>query len=331
MSRNHADTTHRTLVRMMLLAVAAAIATIALKFTAAVITGSVGLLSDALESVVNLVAALVGLWAVRVASQPPDGDHHFGHGKAEYLSAALEGGLISVAAAAIVWTSIDRLMNPMPLDHTGFGLVLSAIAALINLIVGLLLIRVGKRERSIALTADGRHLLTDVVTSAGVLVGVGLVAIFGWDFLDPLAALAVGAYIAWTGWQILQRSVIGLLDAALPEAELQVIRELLDRYRAEAPIDFHELRTRESGRQRFVYIHLLVPDGWTVKKGHALSLRVADDIAKTLPDTRSFVHIEPIGQSISYDHGPELAPADVGTVVDTVGEGERHRLRRLDP
>lgn len=326
-----ADLTHRTLVRMMLLSVAAAIATIALKLAAAAITGSVGFLSDALESVVNLVAALVGLWAVRVAAQPPDGDHHFGHGKAEYLSAALEGALIFVAAAAILWTSSRRLIDPMPLDQPVFGLVLSAVAAFINLTVGLLLIRVGKRERSMALTADGRHLLTDVVTSAGVLIGVGLVAVFGWDILDPIAALAVGAYIMWTGWKILQRSVIGLLDAALPESDLESIRELLERHRSEAPVDFHELRTRESGRQRFVYVHLLVPDGWTVKRGHSLSLRVARDVAALLPGTRTFVHIEPIGDPASYDHGPELAPADVGSVVDTEEHGARFHTRRTDP
>lgn len=314
-----ADTTHRTLVRMMLLSVAAAVTTIALKLVAAGATRSVGFLSDALESVVNLVAALVGLWAVRIAAQPPDPGHHFGHGKAEYLSAALEGALILVAAGLIVWTSARRLMNPIPLDHAALGLALSGIAAVVNLVVGLALVRVGERHRSMALTADGRHLLTDVITSAGVIVGIALVAVFRWEILDPIVALLVGVHILRTGWKILQRSVIGLLDAALPAEELAFIRELLDRYRAEQPVDFHELRTRESGRQRFVYVHLLVPDEWTVKRGHDLSQRLADDIAERLHGTRSFIHIEPIRDPVSYDHGPELAPADVGAVVDALG------------
>jgi len=309
----------RTLVRMMLLSVAAAVATIALKLVAAAITGSVGFLSDALESVVNLVAALVGLWAVRLAARPPDLGHHFGHGKAEYLSAAVEGALIFVAAGAILWTSVQRLLDPIPLERPGLGLVLSTGASLVNLAVGVALVRVGRRERSPALSADGRHLLTDVATSAGVLVGVALVAILRWEVLDPIVALLVGINILWTGWRLLQRSVTGLLDAAIAPEDLDLVRDLLDRYRAEGPVDFHELRTRESGRQRFVYVHLLVPDDWTVKRGHDLAEALTDDIATVLPGARSFVHIEPIGDPASYAHGTELAPADEGTAVPTDG------------
>lgn len=191
--------THASLVRLMLLSVAAAVATIALKVTAAAVTGSVGFLSDALESVVNLIAALVGLWAVRLAARPPDLGHHFGHGKAEYLSAAVEGGLIFVAATAIVWTSLVRLLDPVSLDQPGLGLALSMVASVVNLLVGLLLVRAGRRLRSIAVEADGRHLLTDVVTSVGVIVGIALVAVFDWYILDPIVALLVGVNILYTG------------------------------------------------------------------------------------------------------------------------------------
>lgn len=301
---------HRLLFRMMLLSVATAVVTIALKLMAAVVTGSVGFLSDAMESVVNLAAALVGLWAVRLAAQPPDLGHHFGHGKAEYISAAFEGALIFAAAALILWTSIRRMIDPVPLEDTGIGLALSSVAAVLNLVVGVALMRVGHRERSIALVADGRHLLTDVVTSVGVLVGIGLVAVFDWEILDPIVALAVGVHILFTGYGLLQRSVTGLLDAAISPEDTARVRSLLDRYREEGRIDFHELRTRESGRQRFIYMHLLVPDDWTVKRGHQLSQQIAQDIAGALPGTRTFVHIEPIHDPASYDH--EFLPAEPG-------------------
>lgn len=297
--------TQRTLVRLMLLSVAAAIVTIALKLGAAVITGSVGFLSDAMESVVNLAAALVGLWAVRLAARPADLGHHFGHGKAEYLSAALEGALIFVAAMAILWTSIQRLLEPVPIEEAGLGLALSAVAAVINLVVGLTLLRVGKRERSIALAADGHHLLTDVVTSVGVFVGIALVAIFDWMILDPIVALLVGVNILYTGYGLLRRSVTALLDAAVPPEDLVHVKQVLEHYRSVEPVDFHALRTREAGRQRFVYVHLLVPDDWTVKRGHDLADDLVVDIAEALPGSHTFVHMEPIGDPSSYDH-PEV-------------------------
>lgn len=296
------DAQQRTLVRLMLLSVAAAVVTIALKSVAAAVTGSVGFLSDALESLVNLAAALVALWAVRLAAQPPDLGHHFGHGKAEYLSAAVEGGLIFVAAAAILWTSVQRLVDPVPIEQPGIGLGLSTLAAVVNLVVGAILIRAGRRERSIALEADGRHLLTDVVTSVGVLVGIGLVAIFDWYVLDPIVALAVGVNILYTGYGLLRRSVTGLLDAAIPAAELARVEQVLAEFRAREPVDFHALRSRESGRQRFVYVHLLLPDGWTVKRGHDLAEELSTAIEGALPGAHSFVHMEPIGDPASYEH-----------------------------
>lgn len=286
----------------MLLSVAAALVTIVLKVTAAAVTGSVGLLSDAMESGVNLVAALVGLWSVRLAARPPDLGHHFGHGKAEYLSAAVEGALIFVAAIAIVWTSIGRLVDPVPLDQPGIGLALSTAAAVVNLVVGVVLVRSGRRYRSLAVEADGRHLLTDVVTSVGVLVGIGLVAIFDWYVLDPIVALFVGANILYTGYGLLERSVTGLLDAALPDEDMERVEQVLDELRRREPVDFHALRSRESGRQRFVYVHLLVPGDWTVKRSHDLANEVSDVIRAALAGTHTFVHTEPIEDPSSYGH-----------------------------
>lgn len=300
---------HRSLVRLMWLSIAAAVTTIALKLTAAAVTGSVGFLSDAMESLVNLAAASVGLWAVRAAARPPDLVHHFGHGKAEYLSAAVEGGLIFVAAVAIVWTSVERLLDPIPLDQTGLGLGLSAVATVVNLVVGALLVRAGRRMRSIAVEADGRHLLTDVATSVGVLVGIALVAIFDWYALDPIVALLVAANILYTGYGLLGRSVTGLLDASVPQDQMQAVERVLDEFRARHPVDFHALRSRESGRQRFVYVHLLVPDEWTVKRSHDLSNDLSRAIADVLPGAHTFVHVEPIHDPSSYDHDYVPSPA----------------------
>jgi cation diffusion facilitator family transporter len=300
----------QVLVRFMLLSLAAAVSTIALKGVAAMATGSVGLLSDALESCVNLVAALVALWALRLAAQPPDPVHQFGHGKAEYLSAAVEGGMVFVAAAAIVWTSIRRLVDPQPLEMAGLGLAVSTVASLINLVVGLALVRAGRSHRSIALVADGKHLLTDVVTSAGVLVGVLLVAIFEWQVLDPVIALLVGVNILFTGYALVRRSVSGILDAALPAADIAAIESILEGYRRDG-IQFHALHTRESGRQRFVYVHVLVPDDWTVKRSHDLTERLQADLATVLPGVITFTHVEPLDDPASYGHHrlhPDVPP-----------------------
>jgi cation diffusion facilitator family transporter len=303
---------HRLLIRYLFLSLAAALATIGLKAAAALVTGSVGLLSDALESGVNLVAAVVALIALRAADRPADANHNFGHGKAEYLSAAAEGGMIFVAASAILWSSVERLIHPVPIDEPGVGLALSTVAAVVNLAVGVTLVRVGRRHRSITLVADGRHLLTDVWTSAGVLVGVAAVALTGWDRLDPLVALLVGVNILRVGYALLRRSVVGLLDAALPPADAEAVNRVISRYRREHPVDFHALRTRESGRQRFVYVHLLVPDDWTVKAGHDLADDLEIDIERELPGTATFVHLEPRGDPHSYDHGGVDAIADPG-------------------
>lgn len=302
---------HRSLVRLMWLSIGAAVVTIALKLAAAAVTGSVGFLSDAMESLVNLAAASVGLWAVRTAARPPDLVHHFGHGKAEYLSAAVEGSLIFVAAAAIVWTSVERLIDPVPIEQPGIGLALSSLAALVNLVVGAILLRVGRRMRSIAVEADGRHLLTDVVTSVGVLVGIALVAVFEWYALDPIVALLVAANILYTGYGLLDRSVTGLLDAAIPDDQMQRVEAVLDEFRRRQPVDFHALRSREAGRQRFVYVHLLVPDEWSVKRSHDLANELSNAIAAALTGAHTFVHVEPIDDPSSYDHA--YVPARAST------------------
>ena len=285
----------RFLLRYMYASLAAAVATIVLKALAAGLTGSVGFLSDALESGVNLVAAVVGLLALLTAARPPDTGHDFGHGKAEYLSAAVEGAMVFVAAGLIVWTAVQRLLDPMPLDQPGVGLALSTGASLINLAVGATLLRAGRRHRSITLVADGRHLLTDVWTSAGVLVGIALVALFDWEVLDPVVALLVGVNILRTGYQLLRRSLVGLLDAALPPEDIAKVEAVIDRCRTEPGIDFGPLRTRESGRQRFVYVTLLVPADWTVRRSHDLTERVEDEIEQALPGSVTFVHVEPAG------------------------------------
>ncbi|MDY6871348.1 MAG: cation diffusion facilitator family transporter [Actinomycetota bacterium] len=288
---------HRLLSRFMLLSLAAAIVTIALKASAAVITGSVGFLSDALESGVNLVAAVVALWALWVAARPRDADHHFGHGKAEYLSALAEGVMIFVAATAIIWSSVERLMSPAPLVQPGLGLALSTAAAGINLIVGLTLQRIGRRHRSITLVADGKHLMTDVWTSAGVIVGIALVALTDWYPLDPIVALAVGVNILWTGYRLLRGSMSSLLSAALPERDHATVDAVLDRYRGEYPIEFAPLRTVESGRQRSVFVVVTVPGEWTVQAAHELADRLEIDIDAALPHTETFVHVEPADTS----------------------------------
>jgi cation diffusion facilitator family transporter len=289
----------------MLISVGAAVATIALKSVAAWLTGSVGFLSDALESVVNLVAALVGLIAVRAASKPPDDVHHFGHGNAEYLSAAIEGAMILVAALVIVVTSIRRMLHPLPIERVGIGLALSVAAAAVNMVVGLRLISIGREHRSMTLEADGKHLMTDVWTTAGVLVGIALVTVLHSEILDPVIGLLVGLNIVRAGYGLLRRSTRGLLDAALPPAETAQIATVIDRFRAEGPVEFRALRTQESGRQRFVYVDVLVPRDWSITRAHDLVERFETDIREILPGTVTFTHLEPLPDSIPHPHDSE--------------------------
>lgn len=234
------------LTRFAWLSIFAALLTIGLKGTAYFLTGSVGLLSDALESLVNLVAAIGALVALSVAQQPPDEEHAYGHEKAEYFSSGFEGGLIVLAAGSIVAVAVPRLLHPAALGELGLGLTLSSLGSLVNAAVAWRLLRAGKAYRSITLEADGRHLLADVWTSAGVLAGVLAVAITGWERLDPLIALIVAANIAWTGIRLVQRSALGLLDTALPAAEREAVQGVLSRYEQEHGIQTHALRTRQA-------------------------------------------------------------------------------------
>jgi len=283
----------RLLERFIWLSIGTAVATVAIKAVAAWLTNSVGLWSDAAESTVNLVAALVALWALRLSSKPADHNHDFGHGKAEYMSAAVEGSLIFVAAAFIIYGAILRLAAPVPLEQLGLGLALSTLATLLNLGTGLLLVRAGRTHRSITLEADGKHLLTDVWTSVGVLLAIGLVALTGWQVLDPVIALAVGANILFTGYQLVRRSVVGLLDGTLPPEEVELVNTALHGVCAEPRVEITDVRTRESGRQRFVYATLAVPGDWTVKRSHDVADEVETAIDAALPGTTTFVHIEP--------------------------------------
>ena len=283
------------------LSVATAIVTIALKVVAWWVTGSVGLLADAAESVVNLVAAVVALVAITVAERPADDDHQYGHSKAEYFSAVVEGAMIFVAASFILYTGVERLINPVPLGSLGVGLGISVVAAVINGVVGTLLVRAGARHRSPTLKADGRHLLTDVVTSAGVVIGVALVWITGWEVLDPIVAVAVGLNILFIGYRLVHESGMGLMDATLPEEDNRAIEAVLDRHRQPGRVDFHELRTRESGKWRFVEFHALVPGDWSVDRGHDLVEKVEQEIHAALPHSHITTHLEPIEDERAYN------------------------------
>jgi cation diffusion facilitator family transporter len=288
------------LTRLVWLSIAAAIATIALKTLAWRLTGSAGFLSDAAESVVNLVAALVALVTIRWATRPPDDDHMYGHEKAEYFSAGVEGALILVAAASIAWFAIGRLLHPVALTDVGVGIAVSAAASLINLAVGLTLIRAGRTHRSITLEADGKHLMTDVWTSVGVILGVAAVWATGWERLDPLIALAVAVNIVIAGATLIRRSSGGLLDRTLPPAEQRAIEAVLELARADG-IQFHAVRTRQSGRRSFVSLHVLVPGAWTIQRGHDLSERLESEIREVLPHANVLTHLEPVEDPVSFD------------------------------
>jgi len=288
-----------SLARYAWLSVATALATMALKGAAAWLTGSLGLLADALESVVNLAAALVAVYTLRVATRQPDEKHPFGYSKAEYFSSAVEGGLIVVAALAIVAAAVPRLIEPQPILRFDIGIFISLVAAALNLGTALVLLRAGKRHDSIALEADAHHLLTDVWTSIGVVAGVGATVLTGWLALDPLIAIAVAVQIVWTGARVMRRSVLGLMDRALPEPDLERIRAILDPYRADG-LDYHALRTRRAGRLRLVEMHLLVPGEMSVREGHRIADEIEDKIRAQLPGSAVLTHLEPIEDPASY-------------------------------
>lgn len=283
------------LERFMWLSIAISVATIVLKMVAAWVTGSVGFLSDAIETVINFVAAVVGLWALKLSAKPADKNHNFGHSKAEYFSAQVEGSLILVAAVAIIYTSIDRLLNPQPLEQLGIGLLFSVAAALLNAAAGYALVRAGKRYRSITLEADGKHLLTDVLTTVGVIVGMALVALTGWEILDPIVALLVGANILLTGYKLLRSAILSLLAEALPDEELAKLNDFLDDFAAENGVAFTSVRTAAFGRERLISLVMQVPGEWTVSYAHAHADEIEAGVANTLGAAETIVHVEPMG------------------------------------
>ena len=285
-------TQRQTLTRFAWLSIGAAALTIGLKFAAYLVTGSVGILSDALESLVNLAAALMALAMLTVASRAPDEMHAFGYGKAEYFSSGVEGALILLAAASIVWTALPRLASPQPLEQVGIGVAVSVIASAINFGVARSLLRAGKAYRSITLEADAHHLITDVWTSAGIITGILAVHFTGWQRLDPIIAIVVAANIVRIGAQLLRRSVLGLMDRALPAAEQDAIKEVLSRYERR-DIHFHALRTRRAGARSFVSMHVLVPGNWTVQRGHDALEEIERDVRTAVPGSSVFTHLEP--------------------------------------
>ncbi len=293
-----------SLKRYAWLSIAAALATILLKGVAWWLTGSVGLLSDALESFVNLAAAIMALAMLTLAAEPEDENHPHGHGKAEYFASAFEGFLILVAAASIAYTAAERLTNPRPLEEVGVGLAVSVLASLVNLVVARTLLAVGREHHSITLEADAHHLLTDVWTSAGVIVGVGLVWLTGWLWLDPVIALLVAANIVWTGWLLLHRSASGLMDASVPAEQLQAIEAVLDGYRRQG-LEFHALRTRQAGARAFATLHVMVPGAWTVQVGHDWLERIEADIRAAVPNVHVTTHLEPKEDPVSL-HDQDL-------------------------
>ncbi|MCG9891290.1 MAG: cation diffusion facilitator family transporter [Thermosynechococcaceae cyanobacterium MS004] len=284
----------------IVLSIGAAIVTMVMKFTAYFLTGSMGLFSDAAESCVNLTAAAFALWALTIAVRPPDYEHTFGHSKAEYFSSGLEGLLILVAALSIIIAAIPKVLHPQPLVQIELGLLLSIAAAVVNGVVAWTLLKAGKRLRSITLRADAHHLLTDVWTSVGVVLGLLLVKLTGWQILDPLMALAVAANICWVGFQLLRETTNGLMDSALPRHEQDVIQEVLSYYQQRG-IAFHAFRSRVAGARNFVSFHVLVPGEWTVQQGHDLCDEIERKIMQSVARTHVTTHLEPIDDPLAWN------------------------------
>ncbi|MBX7157392.1 MAG: cation diffusion facilitator family transporter [Verrucomicrobiae bacterium] len=290
----------RPLTQYALLSVAVAIVILLLKLVAWHLTGSIGLLSDALESVVNLVAAFIAWISLSVAIQPEDKEHAFGHSKAEYFASGLEGLFIFIAALGIAWAAIERFFHPQALTHTFQGILVSSGASVINLVVALILLRVGKKRSSVALEADGKHLMTDVWTSVGVIIGISLVALTQWWWLDPMVGLLLSAHIVVTGLKLMKESMRGLMDFRLPKKELALIQATLDKYAAEG-IGYHALRTRRAAALKFVAVHLLMPGEWTVVQGHTIVERIEEDLRNAIPNLIVFTHMEPLEDPASWE------------------------------
>lgn len=274
------------------ISILAATSTILLKGGAFALTGSVGLFADALESFANLAAAVVALLAIAAALRPADEEHAYGHTKAEYFASGFEGALVLAAAVVILILAVPRLFDPRPIEEVGIGLVIMVGASVINLSVARVLLRAAQRLGSIALEADARHLLTDVWTTAGVIIGVGAAALTGWARVDAIIAIAVALHVTRTGASLVHRSAMGLLDTALPDASRSAIHDVLVAYEAEG-VSYHALRTRQAASRRFISFHVLVPGEWSVQRGHDLVERIEAEIRAVVPNSTVFTHLEP--------------------------------------
>jgi len=294
-----------SLTRFAWLSIAAAVTTIAMKSIAYLMTGSVGLLSDAVESIVNLLGAIMALGMLTIAARPADEGHSFGHSKAEYFSSVVEGLLILVAAAGIAYTAIERILHPRPLEQVGVGLLVSIGASVVNFVVARILMTAAKKNNSITLEADSQHLMTDVWTSVGVIGGVGLIAVTGWTQLDPVVALIVAVNIVWTGIGLVRRSVDGLMDVALPDHEQKALEVVMEKYR-QKKVAFHALRTRQAASRRFISVHMLVPGDWSVHDAHHIAEDFESEVRAVLGDATVTTHLEPIDDEISMDDVNEL-------------------------
>ncbi len=308
MQVDHAVQQRRSLARYAVLSIVGAVCTIGLKTLAYALTGSVGLLSDALESVVNLAAAILALVVLIIAARPADDEHPFGHAKAEYFASGAEGALILAAAAMILLSAADRLVAPQPLTQPGLGMLVAVLASALNYVIARILLAAGRRHESITLVADAHHLMTDVWTTAGVLAGVAAVALTGWLWLDPVVAIAVGLNIVWTGWRLLRQSVDGLMDTSLPPDELAKIVSVLDAWR-DRGLRYHALRTRRAGARRFMSVHILVPGAWTVQQGHDVMEQIERQVCERLPNLSVMTHMEPLEDPASWcDTGLDRPP-----------------------
>jgi cation diffusion facilitator family transporter len=288
-----------SLTRFAWISIVASLLTIVLKTVAYKLTGSVGLLSDAIESLVNLAGGIMALMMLKIAARPADNEHAYGHNKAEYFSSGVEGTLILVAAASIAYAAYGRLLDPRPLERVGVGLLVSVVASGINLATALLMMRVGRKRNSITLEANGHHLMTDVWTSVGVIAAVGAVAATGWTWLDPVVAFVVAANIVWTGGKIVRRSIAGLMDASLPAADLDSVKKVFAQHEATG-IQFHGLRTRQAGTRKFVSVDVLVPGAWSVQQGHDLVEKIEAEIRAVVTESTVFTHLEPIEDPLSW-------------------------------
>lgn len=282
-----------SLTKFAWLSIFTAILTIFLKSLAYFLTGSVGLLSDAIESLVNLAAAIIALFMLKIAEQPPDAEHRYGHSKAEYFASIMEGFFIFIAAIAIIISAVERIIHPKIIEQAFLGLGISIIASIINYLVAKKLLKIGKKHHSITLEADGHHLMTDVITTVGVIVAVLFVAITGWQILDPVVAILVGVNIIFTGSKLIKRSILGLLDTSISRDELDIINNLFKKYERKG-LKFHGLRTRQSAQRRFVDFHVLTPGSWSVRKGHDILEDIEKDIRDSIEMVTVTTHLEPV-------------------------------------